>query len=184
MKFSFILIPFLFTLSLSSFNKGCTSAKKDTDTLTTSIIKRKSVFNPEYFKDETIFHYLLKVKYQDGLYNLADPSLYKVTGEYRDTSVSGTMIINFLNATNGTISSITGNPPYKFIKENFSRLKDTLNFINLNSIEFTLAIPANNNIKKVQFNENNIAGSIIAIPTDTINLINLNKTAALDSTLF
>ncbi|MBL7930050.1 MAG: hypothetical protein JNL47_11350 [Bacteroidia bacterium] len=46
-------------------------------------IPESSPFNPYYFQDDRIAHYVVKLKYKDNTYQLADNKIYKIPGRAR-----------------------------------------------------------------------------------------------------
>lgn len=179
---------FLFSVSLINilfFGMSCTSGwgpdQNLPDSLTQVIINRESVFDPAYFRSNTNFHFLLKIRYVNGNYVLAHNKIYKVPGRYRKVLAPGNLTVAFLTSGNGMIDSITTNPPYSFIKEESA---DSTHMIDLDLIDFNLSIPPDNIIRKISFFENFQLKNSINIPTDTFDVIQQNNNAPLDSTLF
>src|ERR1041384_4059830 len=95
MKISINIIFLFFVLFgslISIMNISCTSInnnQNNPDSLTLAVMKRSTQFNPDYFRESANYHLLLKVKYENGVYKLADNHIFKVPGKYRFQSTSG-----------------------------------------------------------------------------------------------
>lgn len=172
---STILVCFAILVITSCNNKNFFN---EPDSLTETIANRKTVFNPDYFRDSSGYHFILNVSYENGNYVLHDKHVYKVPGTFRDTSNSGTLAITFFDNSGVPLHKFLTTAPNKFIKE-----KDSA-YLTLDSIVFALPVKPNAKLYSVQFSESNTIKGSFNIPTDTIDRIEQNKMAPLDSSLF
>ena len=173
---------------LLTFCFSCKSPKtkiEKTDSVTENILKRKTSFDSFYFQNNSTYHFILKIKYAGGNYELNDARIFKVPGPYRNVPSQGNLTVKFLDGTNAMLNdSIKTIPPYKFIREKINS-GDTTGIINADTVVFNLSLPGNASVRKVVFFEDFIQKSVITVPiNDTFDLIKINKNAPLDTTLF
>ncbi|MFI5217853.1 MAG: hypothetical protein ACHQNT_00075 [Bacteroidia bacterium] len=179
-KYNLLSLAFV-GITLALIISSCNNAGSDP---TEEVKNRKSDFNPDYFRSGNNFYYSLKVLYNHGDYSLADTTVFKIPGRYRNPKTNGDLNIFYRDAGGIIFDTLTTSFPFHFLKE-FKNVKDTASHImGFDSVVFMLPLSNRNSTYSISFSDKTFVLDSLMVPDDTLDVMDQNFNAALDSSVF